>query len=315
MAIAYPDRDKLMSSTWSFEQVGGGVVADAVKLAGDGKVLGYTHADQASWQLEHEVLTFVAADGRVSTRFDDVWLADDRLVLEGDFLIAPALRVRLRLREREWSAPAPFLSQSCLYFESQIRELGWTIGAHTYGRPLVYAHGPERLHIGKYCAIGEQVAIVLANHRPDFVSIYPFALLQAHWRSVPEGVSDHSGKGDVNIGNDVWIGHGAMIASGVRIGDGAVVASLAVVTKHVPPYAIVAGNPARVIRQRFDDRKIKALLEIAWWNWDDRKVDHYIPLILSQDIDTFIKAARDDPGLVVQQTSTAWRLLSRRTRH
>ena len=281
-------------SSWTFSHVGGPTVCDALTLGTDGRIEGYSHVNETAWRVDDGILLFIAADGRVSTRFDRGSLLDQRVVLEGDFLLEPSLGIVLRLEERSWTAPSLFLSQSRLFFQEQIRALNWEIGDHSYGRPLVYAQGPERLIIGKYTAIGEQVAIVLANHRPDFVSIYPFALLRAHWNSVPPHVTDHKGRGDVRIGSDVWIGHGAVIASGVGIGHGAVVGSHAVVTRDVPPYGIVGGNPARLIRTRFDEATIERLLAIAWWDWADAKVDRFLPLILSTDIAAFISAARDE---------------------
>ena len=277
-----------------FSHVHGPTVSDALTLGIDGRIEGYSHFNEAAWQVEDGILCFIAADGRISTRFDRTNLLDQRLVLEGNFLLDPSLGVVLRLEQQGWQMPETFLSQSRFFFQEQIRALNWEIGDHSYGRPLVYAHGPERLVIGKYTAIGEQVAIVLANHRPDFVSIYPFALLRAHWSSVPPNLIDHKGKGDVRIGSDVWIGHGALITSGVTIGHGAVVAGHAVVTRDVPSYGIVGGNPARLIRYRFDQDTIERLLAIAWWNWADATVDRYLPLILSTDIEAFIKAARDE---------------------
>ena len=286
--------DAWLSSTWVFSHVDGEIVSERLTLGDDGRIEGYSHFNETSWRVEDGVLVFVALDGRVSTRFDRSSRQGETVVLEGDFLRDPSLGIRLRLEQRRWEGPTPFLSQSCLFFQEQIRALNWEIGHHTYGRPMVYAQGPERLVIGKYTAIGEQVAIVLANHRPDFVSIYPFALLRAHWRSVPPHANDHRGRGDVRIGSDVWIGHGAVIASGVRIGHGAVVGSLAVVTKDVPPYGIVGGNPARLIKYRFDEDRVARLLAIAWWDWSDQKVDGYLPMILSPDIDAFIAAAQAD---------------------
>jgi virginiamycin A acetyltransferase len=91
-------------------------------------------------------------------------------------------------------------------------------------------------------------------------------------------------KGDTVIGNDVWIGYEAVIMAGVKIGDGAIIASKSVVTKDVPAYAIAGGNPAKVIRQRFDDQAIANLLKIAWWNWDMEKITRNLDRIVSADI-------------------------------
>ena len=95
-------------------------------------------------------------------------------------------------------------------------------------------------------------------------------------------------KGDVVIGNDVWIAEGAVILSGVNIGDGAVIGSQAVVSKDVPPYAVVSGNPARLIKKRFDDETIDKLLSIQWWNWPVEKIRKNVHLICSNRLENFI---------------------------
>jgi serine acetyltransferase len=96
-------------------------------------------------------------------------------------------------------------------------------------------------------------------------------------------------KGDIIIENDVWIGAKATIMSGVRIGNGAIVAAGSVVSKDVPPYAIVAGNPAKVVKYRFSDEQIKKLLSIAWWNWDEQKIKDNAMTMWSNNIDEFIE--------------------------
>jgi Acetyltransferase (isoleucine patch superfamily) len=91
-------------------------------------------------------------------------------------------------------------------------------------------------------------------------------------------------KGDIVIGNDVWIGFEAVIMSGVHIGDGAIVGTRALVTKDVPPYAIVGGMPAKIIRKRFEDSVIKDLLKIQWWNWSTQNISEKLTAIRSGDI-------------------------------
>ena len=142
----------------------------------------------------------------------------------------------------------------------------YEIGEHTYGHPEVLSWDDKtRLTIGKYCSIAEGVTIILGGgHRVDWVTTYPLSVFFDELGSC-EG--HPLTKGDLEIGHDVWVGYGATILSGIHIGDGAVIAARAVVTRDVPPYAIVAGNPARIIKYRFDTETIAELLELKWWNW------------------------------------------------
>ena len=102
------------------------------------------------------------------------------------------------------------------------------------------------------------------------------------------------GNGHVVIGNDVWIADNVTIMSGIIIGNGAVVANNSHVIKNVEPYSIVGGNPARHIKYRFSEEQIKKLLEIQWWYWDDDKINKYLPLMCSEDIDKFIDAVTNN---------------------
>jgi acetyltransferase-like isoleucine patch superfamily enzyme len=129
-------------------------------------------------------------------------------------------------------------------------------------------------------------------HRSEWISTYPFPAF-AQWG--PEAASIRGfaiGRGDVVVENDVWIGSQATIMSGVRIGSGAVIAARAVVSKDVPPYAVVAGNPARVVKFRFDDLTMRELLAISWWDWPDDKVREHIHQLMSGDVQGFIERHR-----------------------
>lgn len=185
----------------------------------------------------------------------------------------------------------------------QIDEWGWQIGPHTYGVPVILEAGEAGLIIGDYCSIGPNVTIILGNHRADLVSTYPFRTLSHFWPSAEGGQDDHSSKGEVIIGNDVWIGAHATIMSGVTIGDGAVIAAQALVTKSVPPYAIVGGNPAKVIRYRFPEMVIARLLALAWWEWPETLVEERSGRLMSDDIETFLALYENAPSGSVNGSS------------
>jgi len=168
----------------------------------------------------------------------------------------------------------------------------YNIGYGTYGPPKIHDHGKATLTIGSYCSIAGRVQIFLGgNHRTDWVSTFTFDRRYPHLKKWLAGINSNSSNGNVVIGSDVWIGYDSLILSGITIGDGAVVAARAVVTKDVPPYAIVGGNPAKIIRYRFSEKTIARLLKIKWWEWDKSKVETYSPYLLSEDIEHFLMAA------------------------
>lgn len=154
-------------------------------------------------------------------------------------------------------------------------------------RYLLPDEGVDRLVIGSFCSIGSGAAFVMAGnqgHRNDWISTFPF-----YWMSeVPtfEGAENgYRPAGDTVIGNDVWIGSEAIIMPGVTIGDGAVIGTRAVVTRDVEPYAIVGGNPARIIRKRFGDDRIALLLDLRWWEWSDDQLRVAMPILTSGNVE------------------------------
>jgi len=159
----------------------------------------------------------------------------------------------------------------------------YEVGRGTYGEPRIRRFGSSTtLKVGNFCSISKRVMIFLGgNHRTDWITTYPFSV----FRESAKHIKGHpASRGDVIIGHDVWIGIGATILSGVRIGNGAVVGAMAVVTRDVPPYTIVAGNPASVVGVRFSEENISILQSLEWWNWDDAKLDSAMPLLLNGDV-------------------------------
>lgn len=147
----------------------------------------------------------------------------------------------------------------------------------------------DKLIIGKFCAIAEGIKFIMngANHRMDGFTTYPFFIFGGGWEKVTPNMERLPFKGDTVIGNDVWIGQNVTIMPGVKIGDGAIIATNSTVVKDVKPYTIVGGNPGKDIKKRFSDEKIELLLELQWWNWDEKKIFENIEELSSaNDLDS-----------------------------
>lgn len=152
----------------------------------------------------------------------------------------------------------------------------------------------DRLVIGRFCAIAAGVRFVMngANHAMSGFSTYPFNIFGHGWEAgFKVETWQAENRGDTVVGNDVWIGAEAVILPGVTIGDGAIVAAHAVVTRDVPAYAIVGGNPATVLKSRFDDGTVRRLLRVAWWGWPADKIGRNLDAIRGSDI-AILEAAR-----------------------
>lgn len=144
----------------------------------------------------------------------------------------------------------------------------------------------DKLMIGKFCQIGSGVEFMMngANHQMNSVSTYPFFTMPGFGAKSPKA-TDLPLKGDTVVGNDVWIGQNAVILPGVRIGDGAIIGADSVVGDDVAPYTIVAGNPAKTIRKRFDEDMISMLLTWRWWDKPIERIKELLPILTSGDIE------------------------------
>jgi len=164
------------------------------------------------------------------------------------------------------------------YFDRNVNIISWSDDYHVY--------------LGKYNSIGRDCNFFLhANHRVDWVTTS-----SQLWGPVTPEIADMhmkmghpTCKGNINVENDVWIGAKSTIMSGVKIGNGAIVGSSSVVTKDVPPYAIVVGNPAKIVKYRFTEDQIGSLLKISWWDWSEDKIKEMAMTMWSNNIEKFIE--------------------------
>lgn len=149
-----------------------------------------------------------------------------------------------------------------------------------------YDFNNDKLIIGKFCQIASGVEFIMngANHQMNSVSTFPFYTLEG-WNMDPPRPSDLPLKGDTIIGNDVWIGQNAVILPGTHIGDGAIIGANSVVGSSIAPYTIVIGNPAKVLRKRFDDELIDLMLKFKWWDKSIDEIDSLIPILTCSDLE------------------------------
>lgn len=187
---------------------------------------------------------------------------------------------------------------SLCYLKNVIRSPNIIVGDYSYyddfdnpedfEKNVLYHHDfiGDKLIIGKFCAIASGVKFIMngAHHKMKSFTTYPFGIFGNGWDQVAPYLKDVPYKGDTIVGNDVWIGFQSIIMPGVKIGDGAIIASKSVVTKDVEPYDIVGGNPAKVIRKRFNDEVIKILLELKWWDWDAEKITKNMSILCDDDV-------------------------------
>ncbi|MDO4314527.1 MAG: CatB-related O-acetyltransferase [Oscillospiraceae bacterium] len=153
----------------------------------------------------------------------------------------------------------------------------------------------DRLIIGKFCAIASGVRFIMgpANHRTGSVTTYPFNVFGGAWaENTPPHLEQLPFKGDTVVGNDVWIGRNSVILPGVRIGDGAIVAAQSVVTRDVAPYTVVGGNPARLLKNRFDGELTELLLRLRWWDLEGEALVEMLPLLCDPDLEKVRLALR-----------------------
>lgn len=150
----------------------------------------------------------------------------------------------------------------------------------------------DKLIIGRYCSIARKTTFIMngGSHARGSFSTYPFFIFGSCWEGGEPEKELFPAVKDTRVGNDVWIGYNATLLPGVQIGDGCVVGAKSVVTRDYPPYSIIAGNPARLIRPRFAEDVIGELLRIAWWDWPADKVTRNLKAIVGCDLDLLASA-------------------------
>lgn len=161
-------------------------------------------------------------------------------------------------------------------FFTKTKYPSYKIGSHTYGDIIIHGRGVDEdgnnfVEIGDYCSFANGLQLQLGgDHNMESVSTYPFSELRGE-------KTPFNRKYGIYIGNDVWTGLGVIIKHGVTVGDGAVIGMGSIVTHNVEPYSIVVGNPARLLRYRFEPQIIEKLLKIRWWNLPYEEIVEKLP--------------------------------------
>lgn len=258
----------------------------------DGKISKYDHPNERKYRIDDGILYLISQSDQVTSVFDKKEIAFGTIVLLGRKKEDEAYTVRLTL------LPDEIVHDDCesplrKSFRREMFTMGWSIGRGSYGGIKMIEKHLGQLSIGSFCSFAD-ITLAFGNHRIDCATSYPFGVKKSKWPGYPMGVADHYSNGKIVIGNDVWIGSGAMVFSGVKIGDGAVIGARTIVTKDVPPYAVVVGTPAKILKYRFSEKQISDLLRIQWWNWSIEKINEFLPVMMSSNIDQFIQTATEE---------------------
>lgn len=194
---------------------------------------------------------------------------------EGTVFLAPAVAHHARIDVGDYT-----------YASAHVPPQDWAFQL----APYLYDFSPETLSIGRFCQIADGVTFVTAsaNHRYDGFSSFPFMIFTGEGPNAP---SMPPAGADTVIGNDVWIGQGARIMPGAVVGNGVIIGAGAVVVGDVPDYAIVGGNPAKMIKMRFDPATIRALCDLAWWDWPIAQIIAHEAAIVGADLKELHRAA------------------------
>jgi virginiamycin A acetyltransferase len=197
--------------------------------------------------------------------------------------------------------PVPNIN-TVTYVKPTIKSKNIIVGDFTYFSDVdfenhvthFYEFYADKLIIGKFCQIASGVEFIMngANHQMACVSTFPFYIFE-NWNENVPSLDRMPVKGDTIIGNDVWIGQNTTILPGVKIGDGVIVGMKSVVGSDVEPYTIVAGNPAKIIRKRFDDELIELMLKLKWWNLSIDEIIKIIPLLHDNNIENVKNKIRE----------------------
>lgn len=194
--------------------------------------------------------------------------------------------------------PIPNLNDELVFLKNYITNPRIEVGDYTYYHDVGGAKDFETknvlyhleqmqdtLTIGKFCSIAQGTRFLMSSsmHAMDRFSTYPFEIFCEEWRKKGGADGPYPYKKNTVVGNDVWFGFECVVLPGVTIGDGAIIGTRATVTKDVPPYTIVGGTPAKVIRQRFDDATIQVLDDAQWWDWPIDEISRKLPAILGSD--------------------------------
>ena len=300
--------DDIASRVWTFGFADGAVYSRNIVLAADGRFLHHGSPNEHSWSLEGERLHLFAASGEVSAMLSRVESADGLVWFEGEHVLRGPSGLHLALRETgviypvhlPWSsAIEDFIASVPIYLSGGMQNRSIyragqivTVPARAIVEPFAtlprnyfigvgaysYMHGqfassPTR--VGRYCSIAGGSRVLGPAHPVERVSTSPFSY-DDHYVSIAAGfgVPDYATTpydqtpAPTTIGNDVWIGEDVLVKGGVEIGHGAVLGARSMVTKDVPPYAIVVGTPARILRFRFPAELIESLLETRWWEYN-----------------------------------------------